>query len=193
MYPPLGSGAAEQITHCPKHFRKAPGVGNRTKFHLSEDNRRVLTRMAKDLERNGDFSSFRLPLSASGPQESFTRYVHPVMSKPVIAELAFLALGLLFAYPVFWDIFWWGWNRGTVVETLAFCTFIGFGLTFRFWLARFRWIVRSALWLTLLLLTPQVLFPPLWESHSPRFLCLFSALACCLFLLILSRRVQQGQ
>ena len=115
------------------------------------------------------------------------------MSKPLVAELAFLVLGLLFAYPVIWDIFWWGWNRGTAVETLIFCTYIGFGLTLRFWLVRFRWIVRSVLWVTLLLLTPQVLFPPPLESHSPRFRCLFAALACCLFLLVLTRRVPDGE
>src|SRR5215467_6201665 len=114
------------------------------------------------------------------------------MSKPLVAELAFLALGLLFAYPVIWDIFWCGWS-GTAVEIFIFCTYIGFGLTLRFWLVRFRWIIRSVLWMTLLLLIPQVLFPPLWESHSPRSRCLFAALACCPFLIVLTERVRNSE
>lgn len=113
------------------------------------------------------------------------------MSRPVVAELSFLTLGLFFAYPVISDIFWWGWHRGTVVETLVFCIYIGFGLTLRFWLARYRWIVRSVLWVTLLLLTPQVLFSGMWEFDPLRYRCLFAALSGCPFLLVLTRRIRE--
>jgi hypothetical protein len=112
-------------------------------------------------------------------------------SKPV-NEGVFLALGRLFAYPVIWDVFRWGWKGTTALVLVCFCTYICFGMTLRLLLPRCRWIVRSVLWLSLLLWTPQVLLPAAWEFRTLRFWCLLAALPCFVLLLISTRRIPEA-
>ena len=107
-------------------------------------------------------------------------------------ERVFLLLGLLFTYPLVWEAFWWGWRGSTGVVAVCFGTYICFGMTLRFLLPRFRWVVKSVLWLSLLW-TPQVLFPIPWESDSPRRWFLLAALGCIVFLLISTRRVRHNE
>jgi hypothetical protein len=107
------------------------------------------------------------------------------VAKQMVNQRLFLLLGLLFIYPWVWDIFWWGWSVGTVLEVLFFCSPLCFGLALHFWLPRYRWIVWSFLSLTALLVAPRALLPPRWEeSQFAHLWCLRAILVCCAFLLV---------
>lgn len=112
------------------------------------------------------------------------------VTEQMVNQRLFLLLGLLFTYPLIWDIFWWGWSIRTTLEVLFLCSHLFFGLAFQFWLPRYRWIVWSVLSLTALFMAPQALLPPLWVEEEFTFLlwCLRAILGCCAFLLVLTWR-----
>lgn len=112
------------------------------------------------------------------------------VAKKLVNQRLFLLLGLLFTYPLIWEIFWWGWSIRTALEALFLCSHLCFGLAFQFWLLRYRWIVWSVLSLTALFIAPQALLPSLWVESQFTFLlwCLRAILGCCVFLLVSTRR-----
>jgi len=105
------------------------------------------------------------------------------VAKVTTSAYAFLLLGLLFTYPVIWDIFWRHWTFETALEAFFLFFYLCFGFAFQYLMPQFRWCVWSVLLLTLLFVTPTALLPPPFEESA--LLWLHRAmLACCLFLLV---------
>jgi hypothetical protein len=106
------------------------------------------------------------------------------VAKLMVNQRLVLLLGLLFMYPLIWDIFWWGWSFGVALEVFFVCSHLCFGLAFQFWLPRYRWIVWSVLSLTALFIAPQALTPSLWVAEQFALIsCLRAILGCSVFLL----------
>lgn len=103
-------------------------------------------------------------------------------------EYAFLLAAFSLAYPLISDLFWFGWNAGTIVETLCCSTYICLGLTLRSLPLRLRWFARSVLWLTVMIVTPRAVFPMPRELESARIWWLRAMLACCVYLLVSTGR-----
>jgi hypothetical protein len=117
--------------------------------------------------------------------QQFSQIAFMCVAKTDGYQHLFLLLGVLFTYPLIWDIFWWGWSFETALEVLFLCSHLCFGLALQFWLPRYRWIVWSVLLLTALFVTPKALLPSLWvQSQFTLLWCLRAILGCCIFLLV---------
>ena len=84
------------------------------------------------------------------------------MTNQRVHQYLFLLLGVLFTYPLIWDIYWWGWSFGAALKALFACSHLCFGLALQFWLPRYRWIVWFVLSLTAVFIAPQALTPLLF-------------------------------
>jgi hypothetical protein len=106
------------------------------------------------------------------------------MAQQRVHQYLFLLLGVLFIYPLIWDIFWWGWSFGSLLDILFVCSHLCFGLALQFWLPRYRWIVWSVLALTALFIAPRALTPTPWVDQQFALIgCLRAILGCSVFLL----------
>jgi hypothetical protein len=101
-----------------------------------------------------------------------------------IKRWVFLAVAVLLAYPITWNIFWWGVTVNTAFEVALGLSYICFGLMILTLTPHFRWVVRLTLRLSVVYLLPQVVMPPSFVSEFARFGCLAPALGCCVYLLL---------